>query len=404
MPYGCFNGVVAVALPYLLRKSGVSVDRIASIAALVQLPAIWYFLWAPAVDLKFRRRTWIMGLGIASGALTMVALSRDMSAFLRTITGLLIVASALNQPVSSAVGGLVAAVMPDNLRGRTGGWSQAGMLGGGIVAGGSAVWLADHAPASVLAVTVGLLIAAPAATALGIDEPPGDRRTLREDPTRMFRELWAVLRRRRVWIGFLFFLTPIGSGALMNLFSAVATDFGASPSMVVWVVAIAGVLTPAGALIGGFICDRVNRWLVYPIGGILAASAALLMLSLPLAPSTYVVGAAVYALATGFCYAAFMALAFELLGPGAATSGTQFTLFMAATNVPVAYMIRLDGLGHRWWGVRGMIGVDAVANGVFGVALLAGMVLLGMWQRRTAARSSRPRSYTVSRPDARHRG
>jgi MFS family permease len=175
-------------------------------------------------------------------------------------------------------------------------------------------------------------------------------------------------------MGFLFFLTPIGSGALMNLFTAVATDFHASPNIVVWVVAIAGLLTPAGALIGGFVCDRVSRWLVYPIGGLLAAAAASLMLSLPLAPSSYAIGAAAYALTTGFCYAAFMALAFELLGAGAATSGTQFTLFMAATNVPVAYMISLDGMGHKWWGVHGMIAVDAVANGVFGGVLLVGVL------------------------------
>jgi PAT family beta-lactamase induction signal transducer AmpG len=373
MPYGCFNGVIAVALPYLLRKNGLSVDRIASIGALVQLPAIWYFLWAPVVDLKFRRRTWVVSLSVVSGALTMLALSRDMSAYTRTITGMLIVASALNQPVSSAVGGLVAAVMPDALRGRTGGWSQAGMLGGGIIAGGSAVWLADHAPMAVLAAVVGLLIAAPGAAALTIDEPLGDRHALREDPGRMFRELWAAVRRREVWIGFLFFLTPIGAGALMNLFTAVATDFRARPDMVIWVVAIAGLLTPTGALIGGFVCDRVSRWIVYPIGGLVAAASAGLMLWLPLVPASYAIGAAAYALATGFCYAAFMALAFELLGEGAATSGTQFTLFMAATNVPVAYMIRLDGMGHRWWGVRGMIAVDAVANGAFGVLLLAGV-------------------------------
>jgi hypothetical protein len=43
---------------------------------------------------------------------------------------------------------------------------------------------------------------------------------------------------------------------------------------------------------------------------------------------------------------------------------------MAAVNVPVVYMLRLDGLGHSYGGVRGMIAVDALSNTVFGLALL----------------------------------
>jgi PAT family beta-lactamase induction signal transducer AmpG len=379
MPYGCFNGIVAIALPYILRERGIAVDRIASIGALVQLPAIWYFLWAPAVDLKLRRRTWVLLLSVTSGALTMLALWHDGSQSTRALAGLLVAASVLNQPVSSAIGGLVAAVMPNALRGRTGGWSQAGMLGGGVAAGGLSVWLADRAPDAVLATVAGLAIAVPSLAALIIDEPHRDRHALREDPTRMFRELRRVLKRRQVWLGFLFFLSPIGAGALMNLFSAVAEDFHASGNMVVEVVAMAGLLTPVGALAGGFVCDRFNRWLVYPVGGLLAAASVAVMLLLPLAPSSYAIGAAAYALATGFCYAAFTALAFELLGEGAATSGTQFTLFMAASNAPLAYMLRLDGLGHAHFGVRGMLMVDAGANAVFGLLFLLGV--LGSGQR-----------------------
>jgi PAT family beta-lactamase induction signal transducer AmpG len=374
MPYGAFNGVVAVALPYLLRTRGLSVDRIAAIAAIVQLPAIWYFLWAPAVDLKMRRRTWIMALSVASAALTAIALSRDGSST-RALTTLLIIASAINQPISSAVGGLVAAVMPHELRGRTGGWSQAGILGGAILTGGSAVWLADRFTALTVACVAGLLIALPAFAVLTVDEPRGNRAASRENPGRLFRELWSALKRRSVWLGFLFFLSPIGAGALMNLFTALAADFHASSNLVVWIVAIAGLLTPAGALIGGLLADRINRWLIYPIGGLLSAAAAGCMLAAPLTPVTYAVGAAAYALATGFCYAAFMSLAFQLLGEGAATSGTQFTLYMAAVNVPVAYMIRLDGLGHAHHGVRGLLAADALANGIFGAVFLIGVML-----------------------------
>jgi hypothetical protein len=65
-----------------------------------------------------------------------------------------------------------------------------------------------------------------------------------------------------------------------------------------------------------------------------------------------------------------MALAFDLTGSDPSASGTRFTLFMAAANAPVVYMLRLDGWGHTHAGVRGMLATDAIANVVFGVLFL----------------------------------
>jgi hypothetical protein len=145
--------------------------------------------------------------------------------------------------------------------------------------------------------------------------------------------------------------------------------------MVLWIVGIAGVLTPVGALVGGVLCDRFDRWYVYPLAGIAAAVAAGATLAAPIRPTTYVAGAAAYAFTTGLGYAAFMALAFDLTGTEPLASGTRFTLFMAAANAPVVYMLRLDGWGHARFGVRGMLVVDALANALFGVIFLAGRVL-----------------------------
>ena len=270
-PYGSFNGLVAVALPYLLRRQGITVDHIASISALVQAPTIWYFLWAPIVDVRFRRRTWLMALAVASAACSALAIGRDAAA-IRSLTVLLVAASVFNQPISSALGGLVAHVVPNELRGRTAGWSQAGILGAGVAAGGLAVWMAARAPAPVTALTIGLFIAAPAFAVLAIDEPSPSNIGLGRHLSRMLRDLLTMLKRREVWLGLVFFLSPIGAGALMNLFSAVASEFHASSNMIILVVALAGVFMPLGALVGGSLCDRYDRWRVYPITGLAAAT------------------------------------------------------------------------------------------------------------------------------------
>lgn len=388
-PYGCFNGLVAVALPYVLRRHGLSVDRIAAIGAAVQAPAIWYFLWAPMVDIGLRRRTWLILLSVASASCAAAAIWSTGSATLRGLTVLLVAASVFNQPVSSAVGGLVAEIVPNERRGHTGGWSQAGILGGGVVAGGLTVWLTDRAPPLVTSLIVAALIVIPAFAVLAIDEPSPHHLPLRDHLAAMFREVVTTLRRREVWLAFMFFLSPIGAGALMNLFSAIAGDFHASGTMVIAIVAAAGILTPVGALVGGILCDRYDRWRMYPLAGLTEAASAGAMVLAPLSPISYFVGAVAYAFTTGLCYAAFMSLAFELVGSSTEASGTRFTLFMAAVNVPVVYMLRLDGWGHAHFGVRGLLAVDALFNGLLSIALLASIGALQPFIRRAVDSSRR---------------
>ena len=370
MPYGSFNGVIAVGLPFVLRKQGLSVDRIAAIAALVQAPAIWYVLWAPAVDIKFRRRTWIVALSVLSGIATTVAFHLTGTGSIRLASGIFVLASAFNQPVSSAVGGLVAAVIPGPSRGQAGGATQSGILAAGVVAGGLAVLLADHASITTAATVAGLLIVLPSSAALLVREPRRLERNRRTHIKRMIAEIKSAVRRRNLWLGMLLFLSPCGAGALMNLFSSVAIDYRASTNTVVVVVALAGLLTATGALLGGRLLDRIDRWRSYPISGLATSLVVMAMLFAPFRPATYIVGAAAYSIATGFGYAAFMALALDLVGGDAAAGSTLFTLLTAAVNIPVVYMIRLDGLGHARFGVRGMLAADGLASGVSAILLL----------------------------------
>jgi MFS transporter, PAT family, beta-lactamase induction signal transducer AmpG len=382
IPYGAFNGFIAVGLPYLLRRHGLSVQRIASISSIVQTPAIWFFLWAPIVDLKFRRRTWIVVLSAGTALCAGLAIGGAAST-LPGFTALLLAASVLNQPISSAVGGLIAATVPNERRGITGGWSQTGILTGGVAAGGAVVWLVGVGSPTMTAVVLAFIIAVPASIALWLREPKPNASRLGEQMAFIGKDLARTLERKDVWIGLAFFLSPIGASALIDLFTAVAPDFRASNNAVLIVVGVAGVLTPLGAIAGGVASDRFNRWRTYAAAGLLSALAASAILVARPTEWTYIWGAAGYAFAAGFAYAAFMALALELVGSNAAGSGTRFTLFMAAVNVPVVYMVRLDGFGHAHAGLRGMLGADATANAIFGGLLLAIVPII----RRGASRT-----------------
>jgi hypothetical protein len=194
-----------------------------------------------------------------------------------------------------------------------------------------------------------------------------------------------MLRRREVWFGLLLFASPAGAGALMALFPAVAVEYHASTGAVIWGVGVTGaVLMAGGALAGGFICERYDRWLFYPAVGVMSAATTLVMSMMPATPTTFIGGALAYALVTGFSYSAFMAIALELLGSDSAATGTQFTVCIAATNAPVVYMLWLDGAAHARLGVRGMLLCDTIANGAVGALLL---VAVWRYRRRQGTKS-----------------
>jgi PAT family beta-lactamase induction signal transducer AmpG len=67
--------------------------------------------------------------------------------------------------------------------------------------------------------------------------------------------------------------SPIGAGAMNNLWSAVASDWSTGPDTVALVTGILnGVISALGCMIGGWIADRVGRWWSYFGSGIAIGS------------------------------------------------------------------------------------------------------------------------------------
>jgi len=169
----------------------------------------------------------------------------------------------------------------------------------------------------------------------------------------------------------LFFLSPVGAGAVAGLISSVSPDYHAPNSEVAWVTgAGGGLLLAAGGLIGGFLCDRMHRMTAYAIFGMLTGVADLWLELGPATPFTYGAGYAAYALATGLSLASFTALILEVLGHGRRAAATGYALLFSSGNLPLAYMTWLDGVGYKRSGLRGLMGVDALANVAGGVLLL----------------------------------
>jgi PAT family beta-lactamase induction signal transducer AmpG len=105
------------------------------------------------------------------------------------------------------------------------------------------------------------------------------------------------------------------------------------------------------------------------MGVVNAATLGVLWLG-PLRPATYYVGLALYLFTIGTCYAMFTGVVLEFLGKSGKSGSGRYSIINSMGNVPVLYMIVLDGWGADRFGARGLAGTEAVVGGVGGLVLL----------------------------------
>jgi PAT family beta-lactamase induction signal transducer AmpG len=364
-------------MPFLLRKHGVSVDKIADVVAISAIPNFWYFLWSPVVDLGFLRRTWILIAAGVSALCAWIAIAWA-TASLPQLTVLLFAGNIFSMLLSSSCGAVLSTTIHPSARGRASGWYNAGNLGGGALGAGVAIWLASFIPPLALACASAAMVFLPALAALAVFEEPSPRMA----PVPLFRALgrdvWELLRAPATWAGLVFFLSPVGSAAVANLISSVGPDYRASDAQVAWVSGVAGgLLSALGCMLGGFICDRMSRMAAYSLAGLLSAVFSAWMALGKASPLTYTGGYAGYALAAGIAYAAFTALELEVLGKRPHAAGTAYSLLGSSGNLPISYMTWVDGAAYKRAGARGLMGIDALANGVGALLLLVFAATVG---------------------------
>ena len=148
----------------------------------------------------------------------------------------------------------------------------------------------------------------------------------------------------------------------MTLFTAVAADYHVSARLIASLTGIQGLVIAGGAVVGGFVCDRIDRRMANVAGALLSAAATIPLLLGSYSRTTFALGMSLYAFAAGFCFAAFSALALELVGDIRQSASARYALFVAAANLPVAYMVGIDGQGHRMFGPKGLFAFDAAAS------------------------------------------
>jgi MFS family permease len=382
LPYGISSGFCTITLPFALVRAGFSVAAAGSVVALGLSANLWRFAGAPVVDLTLSLRRWFL-VGLAASVVTLFGLG-FMPLRPETVVALTVVVfiAQIGSNLSVIpVGGFMAHTVHDDEKGRAAGWYQAGNLGATGLGGGAGVWLTSHYSFFLAGV---VLAAAMLVSALALRFVPDVRpisaervgHRLRE----MGRDLLVLLRTPIGLITTIFVASPIGSGAMTNLWSAVAPDWHTSVNTVALVTGLLnGVLSATGCVVGGWMTDRVGRWWAYFGSGILLGLVAIAMALAARNSTAYSIGVLSYAFACGIAYAAFSGIILFAIGRGAAS--TKYSLLSSAGNLPVVYVTALDGWTHDRFGSAGMLYIEA-ASGIIAVAL-AGIVVARL--KRTAA-------------------
>jgi PAT family beta-lactamase induction signal transducer AmpG len=370
-PFGVMFGYVSVTLAYLLTKAGIPLEQVAPLVAVGLLPNIVKFIWAPLVDATLTFKKWYLISSIATsiGILLTGILPRAVEN-LPLFTIVVLVSSFANTFLAMATESLMAYDTPENMKGRAGGWLQAGNLGGLGLGGGAGLWLADKLPAPWM--SAGVIAIACLLCSFGLYFLPDTKSTIRTHSLRttfinLNKDIWNVIKSRMGFLALFLCFLPIGSGAASNLWSAVSGDWSASADTVALVIgALGGLLSAIGCLLGGWICDRMDRKRAYIIFGLLQAGCAVGMAFSPRTETMFIGWTSLYAFSTGLTYAGFSAFVLEAIGKGAAA--TKYNVFASLSNFPIYYMIYIDEWAHKKWSAFGMLNIEAIMG-------LLGMIL-----------------------------
>jgi MFS transporter, PAT family, beta-lactamase induction signal transducer AmpG len=382
LPSGISSGFASITLPFVLTQAGFSVAAASAIVALGVSANLWRFLWGPIADLTLTARRWYL-IGLITTAATLFLLS--VIPLRTSSSGLIYAVVFISQVASTLVmlplGGMMAHTVAEEAKGRAAGWYQAGNLGGNGIGGGAGVWLAAHYSKEIAGAALAIsMLACALALFFVADVRIVTTETLRQRMLLLWRDLVAIVTAAIPLLITILVCSPIGAGAMNNVWAAVAPDWRASADMVALVTGVLnGVVAAAGCVVGGWIADRVGFWWTYFTSGIAIATVAIIMAIAARTPASFSVGVLFYAFTNGVAYAAFSALVLLAIGKGAAS--TKYAALCSLGNLPVVYMTALDGWVHDRYGTAWMLHFDGLA-GV--VCIVFAMLALHRILRRQA--------------------
>ena len=188
--FGMVTTFSVTTVPQILANQGVPGGHIAAITAIILSPGWWAFLFAPILDVRFRRRTYALVLGFLA-AITTAFIAFDHhnlhAVEIAAFTGSVAVSF-----YQGAVGGWMGSLIEKGQDGLLSSWFiAAGIAAGGIMAmAGEPVIL--HWPPVLAAALMFVIVALPMAFFIVIPSPEPDKLLAGESFGRFGREVFSL--------------------------------------------------------------------------------------------------------------------------------------------------------------------------------------------------------------------
>jgi PAT family beta-lactamase induction signal transducer AmpG len=376
--FGMYGGIIVISVPQLLSARHVPETTIAAMTAVMISPGFWGFLVSPVLDVRFSRRWYSVATAALAAALLVAAIfNLD---HLALVEGLLVTGYFFANLYQSALGGWLASITPAEQQNRLSVWVTIGNLGGGGVMALATGEMVRNLSVGMAAVLLGGAVFLPIAVFPWMPAPGRpDRRLARDSFRQFFGEVVSLVTRREVLIAIVLFMAPAATFSLTNFLSGVGNDFHASTHFV-------GVVGGAGVFVGGVVgclgfrlIDRVLPLrLLYLAIGAVGAMFTFALIVLPRTPAAFAIALIGENVFQALAITASIAISFETIGRNNPLAATTFCVMNSAFNIPITYMLFVEGSAYARGGVVGAYVADASLSLIASVSLGA----LVMWLSR----------------------
>ncbi|MBP6508680.1 MAG: MFS transporter [Opitutaceae bacterium] len=391
-------GFTATAIATQMRRQGLGPAEIGAFVGSLYLP--WAFKWVmgPLVDVlstdRFgRRRLWIIMMQVMMVVTLMMALPVNFTTELKLFTFIILLHNCFAATQDVAIDALAVSVLPEQERGLANGLMFGGAYLGQAIGGSGVLFLIPYTglPATYIFVAA-VLMSVTLLIALPLREPKGPAREPRQGSAlaSVAQQVGVFARdsyraftgSRAAWVGVIFALLPGGAYALsLALQSNLAVELGLDDHAIGQLALVTTVTSALCCVAGGWLSDRFGRrrmlalffvgtsipgfylaWIMLQQGWIMPVDPMMPGRPLPSAMlvNTFWGACIVFALFNGLMYGTRAAMFMDITTP--AVAATQFTAYMAMSNLVISYSATWQGFAIDHWGYPITLILDGAAG------------------------------------------